>query len=185
MKKRYKLACLLLVMMAIMQNAQVTVSGADAASNGSYTTLKAAFDAFNAQTQTGYNIVVQISASTTETATARLVEGAWETQTINLRNQPVYTFNHNPENAPERFKLVFGGSIGNHETESQPVNLWISGKTHYISAPKLAGRTGLLEVFNPAGQRILAKSLVLEDFTAFDMSLKDLYLLGSLLENRY
>ncbi len=73
--------CLLLThQQAQAQN--VTVSGAHASSNGSYATLKAAFDAINAQSQTGNAIVVTVSASTTETAAAVLNAGTWTTLTV-------------------------------------------------------------------------------------------------------
>ena len=60
--------------------AQVTVSGSTGA-NAIYSTLKAAFDTLNTKTnQTGNNILVSITANTTETATASLLAasgGAW------------------------------------------------------------------------------------------------------------
>jgi hypothetical protein len=55
----------------------VTVSNANALSNGDYPTLKAAFDALNGQTQPANNILVEIHASTTETASAVLNPGTW------------------------------------------------------------------------------------------------------------
>ena len=65
----------------------VIVTGANGiADNTSYSTLKAAFDAINAQSdQTGKNIEIQIAASTTETATAALNQPAtasWNSLTI-------------------------------------------------------------------------------------------------------
>lgn len=60
----------------------VTVAGAHASSNGSYATLKAAFDAINGQTQTGNAITVTITDNTTETVSAVLNAGAWTTLTI-------------------------------------------------------------------------------------------------------
>jgi hypothetical protein len=54
----------------------VTVNGATGA-NGAYATLKAAFDAINANaTQTGNNIVITLTANTLETATAVLNNNA-------------------------------------------------------------------------------------------------------------
>jgi hypothetical protein len=51
----------------------VTVSGSNGSANGNYSTLKAAFDALNLVTdQSGKNIVVTITGSTTETASAVL-----------------------------------------------------------------------------------------------------------------
>jgi hypothetical protein len=93
-------------------------------------------------------------------------------QTINLRDQPVYTFNHNPENAANRFKLVFGGTIGIDETPADAGKMWINGNTVYINAPELNGQEAQVEVYNPAGQRLLAKSLVLDELTTLEMNLK-------------
>jgi hypothetical protein len=93
-------------------------------------------------------------------------------QTINLRSQQVYTFIHNPENAASRFKLVFGGTIGINETPDDACKLWIAGNTVYINAPELNGQQALVEVFNPAGQRLLAKPVVLEDFTTLELNVK-------------
>ena len=60
-------------------------------------------------------------------------------QTINLRNQPVYLFSHNPENAAKRFKLVFGGTIGIEEQTNETGKLWISSNRLYVYAPELSG----------------------------------------------
>jgi len=93
-------------------------------------------------------------------------------QTINLRDQPVYTFIHNPENAANRFKLVFGGTIGIDETPADASKMWINGNTVYINAPELNGQEARIEVYNPAGQRLLAKSLVLDELTTLELNLK-------------
>ncbi len=55
---------------------QVNVSGSTGA-DGSYTTLKTAFDAINASVQTGNNITVVLTGNTDETASAVLNEGTW------------------------------------------------------------------------------------------------------------
>ena len=86
MTKIYKLFWMLVFAVAFGQMAQaqtqVTVTGAHAGSNGSYSTVKLAFDAINLQDQTGFNILVGISDNTTETATAALNQGAWATLTV-------------------------------------------------------------------------------------------------------
>jgi len=93
-------------------------------------------------------------------------------QSINLRNQPVYTFIHNPENAANRFKLVFGGTIGIEESPTIPGNLWISGNTLYIAAPKLAGQSGLIEVYNASGQKLMSKTIVLSELSTVELNFK-------------
>ena len=64
---------------SIAQN--VSVSGANAG-NGSYATLGAAFTAINGGSQTGANISVLIINGTTETATAQLNSGSWNSFSI-------------------------------------------------------------------------------------------------------
>ncbi|HNQ13492.1 MAG TPA: hypothetical protein PKM16_09825, partial [Bacteroidia bacterium] len=67
--------------------AQVTVSGSTGA-DGTYTTLKLAFDAINATGQTGNNISILLTANTTETAAAQLNAGLWTSLSITC-NTPV------------------------------------------------------------------------------------------------
>jgi M6 family metalloprotease-like protein len=55
----------------------INVSAANPLSNGDYATLKAAFDAINAQVQTGFNIIIKVNGSTIETMNAVLNAGAW------------------------------------------------------------------------------------------------------------
>jgi hypothetical protein len=93
-------------------------------------------------------------------------------QTINLRNQQVYTFIHNPENAADRFKLVFGGAIGIEENGNQSGNIWIAGNTLYISTPKLAGQTGLVEVYNAAGQKLMSRTILLDNLSTMELNVK-------------
>lgn len=91
MKKKYnfklRLGAVLLGIVLITSlavKAQVTVAGSTGA-NGSYTTLKAAFDALNANAnQTGNTITISLTASTTEFAPAVLnaPTGAWASLTI-------------------------------------------------------------------------------------------------------
>ena len=64
-----------------ISTAQVTVTGSTGA-DGAYTRLGLAFTAINGTAQTGNNIVVTISANSTETAAATLNAGAWTTLKI-------------------------------------------------------------------------------------------------------
>jgi hypothetical protein len=92
-------------------------------------------------------------------------------QTINLRNQPVYEFIHYTENASDRFKLVFGGAIGVEEIKVQTENqLWIAGNTLYIKTPQLVGEKGILKVFDVSGKQLMAKELVLSEFSALKLT---------------
>jgi hypothetical protein len=93
-------------------------------------------------------------------------------QTINLRNQAAYTFNHNPANDASRFKLIFGGTYGIEEDESLAGNMWVTGNTLYINTPKLAGEKAIVEVYNAAGQSLLTKNLVLNGLTTLDLNMQ-------------
>ena len=70
-----------LVLFAIHASSQVTVAGSTGA-NGTYSQLNLAFAAINGTAQAGNNIVVTITASTTETATATLNAGTWTSLNI-------------------------------------------------------------------------------------------------------
>jgi hypothetical protein len=62
-------------------SAQVTVTGSNGADNN-YARLALAFNAINGASQTGTNIVITLTANTTETATAVLNAGTWTTLSI-------------------------------------------------------------------------------------------------------
>ncbi len=93
-------------------------------------------------------------------------------QTINLRNQQVYNFDHNPGNAASRFVLVFGGTIGINEPTTDAGKIWISGNTLYIAASRLAGQTGLVEVYNASGQNLMSKTIVLSELSTMELNFK-------------
>jgi hypothetical protein len=93
-------------------------------------------------------------------------------QTINLRNQSVYTFNHIAANDANRFKLIFGGTYGIDESDNLAGNMWINGNTLYINALKLAGEKATVKVYNAAGQSLLAKKLVVDGLTTLDLNMQ-------------
>ncbi|NTW23431.1 MAG: hypothetical protein HGA37_01925 [Lentimicrobium sp.] len=90
-------------------------------------------------------------------------------QTVNLRNQQLYTFNHDAENAATRFKLVFGGTIGVEEISTDINSMWISGSTLYIHTPELTGQTGLVEVYNASGQKLISRTMVLTGLSTMEL----------------
>lgn len=65
--------------------AQVTVTGANALSNGTYPTLSGAFSAINMQNQTGNTILITITADITgdDASNPGLNQGSWTSLTIN------------------------------------------------------------------------------------------------------
>jgi len=90
-------------------------------------------------------------------------------QTVNLRNQQFYTFNHNTENAATRFKLVFGGTIGVEEISTDINSMWISGSTLYIHTPELTGQTGLVEVYTASGQKLISRTMVMTGLSTMEL----------------
>jgi hypothetical protein len=93
-------------------------------------------------------------------------------RTINLRNEPVYTFNHNHRNDASRFKLAFGGTIGNEVPVVEDITMWISGNVLCINALSHAGQTGLVEVYNVSGQKLMNKTLVLSELSTLELNFK-------------
>jgi len=76
------LVMLLMLMTGLTVQAQVTVSGA-LSGNGTYASLRLAFNAINGASQTNANIAVSITADTNEGAnTAQLNAGTWNSLTI-------------------------------------------------------------------------------------------------------
>ncbi len=90
-------------------------------------------------------------------------------QTINLRNQQVYTFSHNHANPVNRFNLVFGGTIGIEESISKPAVMWIAGNTLYINTPEKAGQSALLEVFDVSGKILTSRTVTLSELTTLEL----------------
>ncbi len=73
-------------------NAQVSVSGA-LSGNGSYTSLRLAFNAINAGNQTNSDILITITGNTTETSVAALNSGTWHSLVIKPQGDRVISGN--------------------------------------------------------------------------------------------
>ena len=86
MKKLFTFFCLSVVLALTSKAQNVTVAGSGGAANGSYATLKSAFDALNlVTTQAGNIITVSITGNTTEVASAALNQpsvSSWTSLTI-------------------------------------------------------------------------------------------------------
>ncbi|MFZ4546695.1 MAG: immunoglobulin domain-containing protein [Bacteroidales bacterium] len=92
-------------------------------------------------------------------------------QTINLRQQPTYTFAHQPGNTKERFVLHFGNATGIAEPQANNGNIWISDKTVNISSQTAAGEKAIVEIFNAAGQVVFSKQIILSQISQVPTSL--------------
>jgi hypothetical protein len=104
--------------------------------------------------------------------TSILLEDLLTGAKINLRQQNVYTFDHLTGNEPNRFKLWFGNVTAIPETTTQTAKMWINANNLYINATELKGQQALVQVYNASGQRLIMKSMVLDDFTTLELNLK-------------
>jgi hypothetical protein len=66
--------------------------------------------------------------------------------------------------------LVFNGTIGIEEEEAPAGNIWITGNTLYINTPNLFGQTGLVEIYNVSGQKLMSKTIVLSEISAIALN---------------
>lgn len=91
-------------------------------------------------------------------------------ESINLRNQPNYTFSHISGNEADRFQLVFGGAIGMDHTAVEPCRMWINQNTIYISAPTAGSMKGQLFVYDATGKILASKQIVLGDLSVVKLN---------------
>jgi len=86
-------------------------------------------------------------------------------ETINLRDQASYTFNYNPGDNSERFKLLIGGTTGIDDQIKNTGNIWIAEGSVFIHSPGATGENARLEIFNPEGRKTTDRSIVLNELT--------------------
>ncbi len=91
------------------------------------------------------------------------LEDCFTGQMINLRENPVYTFNHTQGNEPQRFKLHLMGVTAVGETPSAMTGqIWSEGNSLYLSFPELQGQQALYELFDLNGHLLESRVLSLE-----------------------
>jgi hypothetical protein len=90
-------------------------------------------------------------------------------QTIDLRLQNTYTFNHAEGNDANRFKVIFGGSIGIDEPEAEPNRMWISDNVLYVNAPEYSGKEAKLTIYSMTGQVIMRKTFTVGELSSVDL----------------
>ncbi len=91
-------------------------------------------------------------------------------QTINLREQNVYTFSQTEGNDAKRFKILFGGTIGIGETQAPSARMWISEQMLYISPGTFTGEKARIEICALTGQVLLSETLSLSSLTTLNLS---------------
>ncbi|MCF8368918.1 MAG: S8 family serine peptidase [Bacteroidales bacterium] len=86
------------------------------------------------------------------------LEDILENTISDLRNNPVYSFFHNPENDPSRFLLHFGSPNGLSNTEWQEIRIYSFNDAVYIQQPEEL--TSEVVIYNMVGQEILGQICV-------------------------
>jgi hypothetical protein len=80
-------------------------------------------------------------------------------QNINLRNNPVYTFNHKPENDPNRFKIVFGGATDVNEISGDGEGIEIYSYDHQVFIKSEKMEIMQVSVYSILGQNLVTRNL--------------------------
>ncbi|MBS4058172.1 MAG: choice-of-anchor J domain-containing protein [Bacteroidales bacterium] len=79
-----------------------------------------------------------------------------------LRAQPSYTFNHQVENSPDRFRVHFLDVTGESEIGTHDYTIWTSDKKIYIDIPALFGERAVVEMFDVLGNTLLKSRVSME-----------------------
>ncbi|MDY0103841.1 MAG: right-handed parallel beta-helix repeat-containing protein [Lentimicrobium sp.] len=93
-------------------------------------------------------------------------------QLINIRQQQVYAFTHQPGNTTERFVVHFGLVAGIDNQTTKISSLWFNGNTLYLSAPHQVGQKALLEILNTTGQVLFTKNLSLDHLNTIQLNFR-------------
>lgn len=105
-------------------------------------------------------------------------------QTLNLRTNSEYRFQHNPVNSKDRFSLIFGGTIGLDEPAAENISSWFSGNTFYLSTPEYAGEKAKVEVFSVSGQLLFSREVTLSNLQQFNLNAKGAVITRITLNNK-
>jgi hypothetical protein len=90
--------------------------------------------------------------------------------TINLRDQNTYIFEHNPVNQPNRFKLLFNTTTGTDEDIKVSDRIWFSENQLHIKVQKPSNQPAIIELYNATGSQILKKTVLLSNQTNVDLN---------------
>jgi hypothetical protein len=90
--------------------------------------------------------------------------------TINLRDQNTYTFEHNPANQPNRFKLIFNTTTGIDNKFGTNDRIWFSENQLHIMVQKPTNQPAIIELYNATGSQILKKTVLVSDQTNVDLN---------------
>jgi hypothetical protein len=85
---------------------------------------------------------------------------------INLKQKPVYTYQHVSTDDPQRFVLHFNGITAIPEDETNWAKIYLSGDQLIISLPDAGSEQIQLDMFNASGQKLYTNSLEVHGATA-------------------
>jgi hypothetical protein len=105
-------------------------------------------------------------------------------QSVNIKDQPSYTFTHEPGLNAERFSIVFGQANAMEETNNQGIKLWITDGKLYINAPEHIGQDALVEIYSSTGQIIESQQIVLSTLNTHQLRSKGLVIARLIANNR-
>ncbi len=94
-----------------------------------------------------------------ETGVAIQLEDKQLAQLIDLRLNPIYTFNHTPEDAGDRFALHFGSVLGIDDSKSLQSKITVSGHEIYMKYSAETNNKSFVGVYDIQGRMINKISL--------------------------
>ncbi len=96
---------------------------------------------------------------TLETNNAIILTDLLTGNSINLRSEKEYVFNHQPSNNSLRFVLSFNSITGNDQPVDELVKVFAHGNTIHFSLPSTKEQAFNVEVFDIAGRKLAEKQL--------------------------
>ena len=106
-------------------------------------------------TYTGEVIFTASAMESFQSGTSIKLEDKQLTRMIDLRTNPVYTFNHTPQDATDRFVLHFGSVLGIDTPETRFLsNVFVSGREIYLDYPASTNGELITAVYDMQGRTI-------------------------------
>jgi hypothetical protein len=124
---------------------------------------------FKAGVDGDYTLTASQIESFTSTTQITL-EDVKTARTQNLMQNPDYTFTAGKNDEEARFLLHFGGTFGLNDKENQPVIIYSSGSSVYISDKSGAILKGEVTVYNMIGQPVMSSHLSENPLTKINLS---------------
>jgi hypothetical protein len=78
---------------------------------------------------------------------------------IDLRSNPIYTFNHSSDDGDSRFNLIFYGVTSTGELTAKDYNIWSTVDHLNIHIPALTGQKATVELYDLLGHLVLSQQV--------------------------